>query len=179
MPGAGKGECANIARKSGITVFNMGDLIREHAKKLNLELTDENVGKIAHSEREKFGYAIWAKRTMEKLVKLDLKNLDLIVIDGIRGEAEVNVFKNHFTDNFKTIAVKMPTEKRFELLRQRQRSDAPITREEFDERDARETNWGIRNAIEKADYIFFNNGTLLELRESFKELLEIIQKQAI
>ena len=177
MPGAGKGECAKIAQEAGIIVVNMGDLVREHTKNLGLELKDGNVGKIAHSEREKFGYAIWAKRTMEKIVGLNLKNEDLIVIDGIRGEAEVNVFLNHFTDRFKSIVIKMPAEKRFELLKQRKRSDAPMTQQEFEERDAREAKWGIQKAIDRADYILYNTGSLEELKRSFKELLSLIREQ--
>ena len=69
MPGAGKGECARIASEAGATVINMGDLVREHTAGLGLEMTDENVGGVAQAERERFGFGIWAKRTVAKIKK--------------------------------------------------------------------------------------------------------------
>ena len=71
----------------------------------------------------------------------------------------------------------MPAEKRFELLKQRKRSDAPMTQQEFEERDAREAKWGIQKAIDRADYILYNTGSLEELKRSFKELLSLIREQ--
>jgi dephospho-CoA kinase len=174
MPGAGKGECAKFANKLGFKVINMGDLVRLETEKQGLELKDENVGKIAHGERKKHGYGVWARRTLRKIEKMNLKSDECVIIDGIRGSAEVDVFINAFLDRFKTIAIKMPTERRFELLQKRKRKDAPISRAEFDERDERESKWGIEEAIEKADYFLFNTGTLDELRRSMKELLDVI-----
>lgn len=179
MPGSGKGECAKIAQEVGFTLVSMGDLVREHAKKQNLKMNDETVGGFAHSEREKFGYDIWAKRTVEKIKELDLQSSELVVIDGIRGHAEVKVFKRAYGFRFKTIAVNMPPQKRFELLKIRSRADAPMTREEFDARDHRESRWGIIQALDDADYIIWNTGTLKELEESFTKLLRIIQEQEI
>ena len=175
MPGAGKGECAKYAQKLGFKVVNMGDLVRLETENQGLELKDENVGRIAHSEREKHGYGVWARRTLGNLKEMNIKPDELIIIDGIRGSTEVDVFINAFLDKFKTIAIKMPKEKRFELLQQRKRKDAPISRADFDARDERESKWGIKDAIEKADYIIFNTGTLDELRASVKELLDVIK----
>jgi dephospho-CoA kinase len=174
MPGAGKGECANVANNLGFPVVSMGDIVRDHVRSLTLEMTDMNIGSTAHSERERHGYDIWAKRTVEKIEKINFNNAQLLIIDGIRGDAEVSVFKDAFKQNFKTITVLMPDKKRFELLRSRKRSDAPMTLAEFRARDAREAKWGIHRAIEDADYIIMNDGTLEELKTNFSELLKVI-----
>jgi dephospho-CoA kinase len=155
----------------------MGDIVRDYAKKLELKMKDNSIGGMAHSQREKFGYGIWAKRTVEKIVDISASSNSIIVIDGIRGDAEVDVFKDAFNHEFRSVTVKMPAERRFELLKKRKRSDAPITRQEFQLRDERESRWGIKSAIERADYIILNTGTLEELEESFKELLLFIQEQ--
>jgi dephospho-CoA kinase len=176
LPGAGKGECARIAEKAGAMIISMGDIVREYAKKLELEKTDKSIGSMAHSQREKYGYGIWAKRTVEKIVEISNSDDPTIVIDGIRGDAEVVVFKDTFNKDFKTVAVKMPAQRRFELLKDRKRSDAPISWEEFLLRDERELKWGIQRAIDDADYIILNTGTLDELEESFNELLLLIQE---
>jgi dephospho-CoA kinase len=177
MPGSGKGECAKFAREAGITVLNMGDLVREHAKSLNLEMNDENIGSVAHSEREKFGFGIWATRTLDKINELNLNQKELIIIDGIRGGAEVSVFRDTFGEDFKTIALKISAARRFELLKLRNRSDAPITDNEFKARDAREATWGIQEALDEADYVLYNTETLEMLKTSFIELLDIIKNQ--
>ncbi len=171
MPGSGKGECARAAREQGLNVVNMGDLVREHVEKMDLDMTDENIGGVAHSEREKFGYGIWAERTVNRIKELDMQTSEHLIIDGIRGDAEVTVFRDVFGENFYTFAIQMPQDRRFELLQKRCRSDAPITRAEFDIRETRETKWGIEEAIDQADYIISNTGTLQELKKSFNELL--------
>jgi dephospho-CoA kinase len=179
LPGAGKGECARIAKEAGAMVVSMGDIVRDYAKKMELDDSDESIGGMAHSQREKYGYGIWANRTVEKILEISAptNSISIITIDGIRGDAEVQVFKDAFNQNFKTLAVKMPAQRRFELLQKRKRSDAPMTWEEFQLRDERELKWGIQRAIDDADYIILNTGTLEELEESFKELLLFIQEQ--
>jgi dephospho-CoA kinase len=175
LPGAGKGECAKFAAALGITVINMGDLVRKHTKGMNLELTDDNIGTVAHSERLKNDFGIWATRTLDRIKGFNQSETELLLIDGIRGGAEVEVFREAFGEKFITIALKMPDEKRFELLKQRNRSDAPITKTEFEARDAREAKWGIADAISDTDYILLNIGTLEELKNSFEELINVIR----
>ncbi len=177
LPGTGKGECARIARNQGYHVVSMGDLVREHTKNQGLEMTDENIGSNAHAERERFGYDIWAKRTVQKIIQLNLPPSGVVIIDGIRGDAEVKIFLDSFAGAFKTVAVLMNDKKRFELLQKRNRSDAPVSWGEFKARDTRESRWGIHRAIKNADYIIFNNGTIEELEDGFKELLSLIQQQ--
>ena len=98
-----------------------------------------------------------------------------MIIDGIRGGAEIEVFKAAIGEQFKTIAIQIPDERRFELLKLRKRSDAPLTWEEFKRRDQREGRWGISEALDEADFILYNTGTLDELKESFIELLNFIK----
>jgi len=174
MPGAGKGECAKVAKHLGYPVVSMGDIVREHVKSLSLEMTDENIGGTAHLERERHGYDIWAKSTVEKIGDMKISGSQLLVIDGIRGDAEVAVFKDAFKQDFETVAVLMPDTKRFELIKLRKRSDAPMTLAEFKARDAREAKWGIQRAIEDADYVIMNDGTLDDLNANFSDLLKII-----
>jgi len=178
MPGAGKGECVHIALNAGFKVIQMGELVRAMTRYLGLDLTDENIGEVAHSEREKYGYGIWAERTLEEISKFNYRPDDMLIIDGIRGEAELKIFRDAFGDRLKTIAIKMPDKKRFELLQQRNRSDAPMSWEDFIERDKREDKWGIKNALDDADYIIFNTGTLSELKNEFRELLINIQNNS-
>ena len=44
MPGAGKSTVATILQQNGFSIITMGDVVREEAKRRNLELTDSNLG---------------------------------------------------------------------------------------------------------------------------------------
>jgi len=53
MPGAGKSVVVAIAKGNGYGVVVMGDVVREEAKKRNLELSPEDLGKIMLELRQK------------------------------------------------------------------------------------------------------------------------------
>ena len=72
-----------------IPVIRMGDMVWEEVKKRNLDLTSENVGKIAHELRIKEGDDIWAKRTIKRVLKKGVSHC--LVIDGIRNIEEISL----------------------------------------------------------------------------------------
>jgi dephospho-CoA kinase len=167
MPGSGKEEFIKIAQKKGFTIVRMGDTVRDEARKRGLEATDKNIGTLAHSEREKHGYGVWAMRTLARINKSDEKN---VVIDGCRGDAEVAIFKQNFGD-LDLVAIFAPPEIRAKRLGMRGRSDGPVTAEDVFERDQRELKWGIGNAFIMADYMIVNEGTLEEYHTAIDRVL--------
>ena len=60
MPFSGKSEAVEIAKKLGIPVVRMGDMVWDEVKKQGLEINDGNVGFIANKMRESHGMDIWA-----------------------------------------------------------------------------------------------------------------------
>ncbi len=46
MPGSGKSTIVSALKSKGIETLNLGDGVRAEAKKLNLEPSGENLGKI-------------------------------------------------------------------------------------------------------------------------------------
>lgn len=84
---------------------------------------------------------------------------------AVASLAELQLFKEKFGSDLVLVAIDAPTEQRFERLQKRNRSDAPQSREEFQERDLREIGWGLAELIKSADKILINNGSL----ESFYE----------
>ena len=85
MPGSGKEEFVKIAVSMGYSVVRMGDVVREEAKRLGLEMTDKSIGGLAQSEREKHGYGIWAVRAIPRLK-------ERMIIDGALLRARENNF---------------------------------------------------------------------------------------
>jgi len=166
MPGSGKEEFLKICQSRGAQVVRMGDIVREKAKEFGLDPSDTSVGTLANEERKRYGMDIWAKRT------IPFVGGDFVVIDGTRGLGEIGAFKHAFGDSLKTVAIHTSAKTRFERLMARSRPDQPATRAEFDQRDRRELEWGLGEAIALADYVIVNESTLEDLERSVNALLD-------
>ena len=96
---------------------------------------------------------------------------DVIIIDGVRSIAEIDVLKK--IGDVKLLAIQASPETRFNFLSLRGRSDDPKTRENFQERDNREIGVGLDKSIEIADKTITNyNLTIDELVNSAKVIIE-------
>ena len=168
MPGAGKSTIAEGLKPKGYEIINMGNAVREEAKKRNLESTRENLGKLMLKLREKNGPGVIAE-----LVKpqIESSTANVILIDGVRSNDEIQVLKKF--GSVKLLAVHASTDTRFDFLQKRGRSDDPQTKEHFDERDNRELGVGISNSIALSDYAISNIG--LTKDELIEKTFNIIQ----
>ena len=158
MPGAGKSTIVSKLKEEGYETFSLGDGVRAEAKKLNLEPTGENLGKLMLELREKNGPGAVAELLKKSIQE---STHDIIIIDGTRSIHEINVLKE--TGNVKLLAVNASADTRFNFLRERKRSDDPLTREKFEERDNREIGVGLKEIIELADESIENNLSLIHI----------------
>ena len=168
MPGAGKSTIAHGLKSKGYTIINMGDAVRTEAKNRNLEPTGQNLGKLMLELREKNGQGAVAE-----LIKPQIENStsNIIVIDGVRSNAELDVLRRFGT--VKLLAIHASTNTRFDFLQKRGRSDDPQSKENFDERDNRELGVGISNSIALADESISNNNlSKIELIETAFKIIE-------
>lgn len=168
MPGAGKSTITDGLKSKGYDIINMGNAVRTEAKNRNLEPTGQNLGKIMLELREKNGQGAVAE-----LVVPQIKNSksNIIIIDGIRSNAEIEVLRKYGT--VKLLAIHASTNTRFGFLKQRGRSDDPQTKENFEERDNREIGVGISNSIALSDETISNNNlTKDELIEYAFKIIE-------
>ena len=171
MPASGKGEFARIASTIGIPVVVMGDMIRKAVKEAGLEPSDTNFGATATRLR--------AERGMDAIGQLcipEIRNLDapLVLIDGIRGDAEVRLFQREFPP-FTLIRIESTFDNRLARVSARGRSDDFTTSGELRNRDERELGWGLGNALALANLNLENNGTLEEFGLSVRKLLDHIR----
>ena len=169
MPGAGKSTIAEGLKSKGYEIINLGNAVRNEAKKRNLEASRENLGKLMLELREKNGSGAIAE-----LVKSEIESssANVLLIDGVRSNDEIQVLKKF--GNVKLLAIHASTDTRFSFLQKRGRSDDPQTKEHFDERDNREMGVGISNSIALSDYAISNIG--LTKNELIKKSYEIIQR---
>lgn len=167
-PLSGKSTAAQIAKEFGIPVVVMGDVVREEAKRVGLKETAENLGRIAEEIRKREGIDAIAKRCIPKIKSLG----PVVLVDGIRGIDEVKAFKKEF--NVVLIAIEAPLEIRFERAKQRMRSDEVHTLSELIERDRREEFFGLKEAMEIADFTVENKGNIEEFMEKIRAILKKI-----
>lgn len=168
MPGAGKSTIANGLKSKNFEIINMGDAVRDEAKKRNLEPTGQNLGKLMLELREKNGPGAIAELILDKIKN---SNSDVIVIDGIRSNEEIQVLKKNGT--VKLLSIHASTDTRYNFLSDRGRSDDPKDRENFDERDSREIGVGISTPIALADESISNNNmTIEQLIESAYKIIQ-------
>jgi dephospho-CoA kinase len=172
-PAAGKTEAASVAKKMGIPVITMGEVIREELRKRGLPLSDENAGRVANELREKEGMDAIAKRCVPLIKDVEEKKAErtVIVIDGIRGIAEVETFKKEFGDNFVLVRVDAPLQLRYKRIKSRGRGDDLLSVDEFKNREKRELGWGMEEAMKGASRVIKNEGSLEEFKEHIKGIL--------
>lgn len=171
LPGSGKSVVSRVAKKLNIPIVRMGDVIREEAKKRN-----KKTGEVAVELREEYGEYIVAERCVETIKKYFKDNQKstkyrVFMIEGIRSEYEVEIFKNNFK-KFKIIAIHSTPKTRFKRLKRRMRPDDSPKVSEFKLRDKRELNFGIGNVIATADYMIVNEGPIKKIKNIVRSILE-------
>ena len=169
MPGSGKSSIISALKASGLEALNLGDGVRAEAKRRNLEPTGDNLGKLMLELREKNGPGAIAELLTEPIKNSKAK---VIVIDGVRSTAEIEVLKN--VGSVKLLSIDASTDTRYKFLSTRGRSDDPTTREKFEERDKRELSVGIGKSIAMADETISNNN--LTLDELIEHAYKVIEK---
>ena len=171
MPGAGKSTVAFFLKEKGFELVTMGDAVREEARRLGLEPTDVNLGKLMLKLRQDHGPGAVGHIVMQKLAKGgNGGNSSNVVVDGIRSISEVEVLKK--VGHVKLLAIHASQGTRFKHLKERRRSDAPANSDEFAGRDKRELSIGISEAIALADETISNNDlTLEELKQRAYEIV--------
>jgi dephospho-CoA kinase len=167
LPASGKGEFSRIAQEMGIPVVVMGDVIRAELTGKGIPPTDENLGKMSGDLRERLGRDAIAQLSIPAI---EAQTAPVVLVDGIRSEAEVQTFREHFCD-FILVGIVSSFEVRYERLRNRRRSDDPVSRADLRVRDERELGWGLGTALAIAEHTLENNGSMEEFSGTVRRML--------
>jgi len=166
MPGAGKTTVAQALKENNFKIITMGDVVREEAVRRGLAQDDVNLGKLMLKLRQTLGPGAIAHLIVQKMQK---DSGMLFAVDGLRSMDEVEVLKKHGV--VKILGIHAPKEARFRFLSGRKRKDAPKTEDEFLNRDKRELDVGIGEAISYSDSIITNDKTIRELQTKALEIV--------
>ena len=165
MPGSGKSTIVSALKARGLEALNLGDGVRAEAKRRNIEPTGDNLGRLMLELREKNGPGAIATLLTEPIENSQSK---VIVVDGVRSTAEIEVLKN--VGIVKLLSIEASADTRYKFLSARGRSDDPTTRKKFEERDNREIDVGLGKSIAIADETISNSNITLD------ELIELAHK---
>ncbi|MBN2112110.1 AAA family ATPase [Candidatus Woesearchaeota archaeon] len=171
MPGSGKKIIRQEIEKKGIPVFVMRHVVEDDLRAKGVEPTNTSLREYATKLRKEHGLDIVAKRSLEIVRKM---GVHVVVLDGIRGDAEIHFLKSQPDIDFILIAAIASKETRFERLKQRGLEWDMKTKEEFEYREKKELGWGLGAAIELADYKIENEGTVEEFRKNIEKVLKKI-----
>jgi dephospho-CoA kinase len=151
MPGAGKSTAAKSLETLGMKRVVMGDVIREETVRRGLTADEKNTGEVMRDLRNMYGDGAVAELILKRVEE---SKPELLVVDGIRSVAEVEVFRK--AGRVLLLAVHASRGRRFSLLKERGRRDDPITYDGFLKRDERELDVGIGRAIALSDEVISN-----------------------
>lgn len=169
--GSGKDEVASyIKKKYGyIIVLNMGDVLREMAKKMGLELTRDTFQNL----RIKYGNNFLAEEIVKRIKE---NNYDKVIINGIRRSEDFLMQKKAFP-KMRLIVVKADEKIRFQRLKKRGRENDPKTLEEFHRQEKRENEiYDFEKTFSYADFTIENNGTFDGLYKEIDKVMWKIEK---
>jgi dephospho-CoA kinase len=169
LAGSGKGEFATVAEDLDVPVVTMGDVIREACRDRGLDPAEHH-GRIAQALREEDGPTAIADASLPH-IEAALEDDDTVLVDGIRSDDEVEVFRERFAEAFVLVSIEAPFEVRQRRLGERGRDEVDGDRERLAARDERERGFGLGDAMERADVTIDNTGSLDAYRERVREVL--------
>ncbi|MBI4125506.1 MAG: AAA family ATPase [Deltaproteobacteria bacterium] len=171
--GSGKGEVAKVLQEAGFRYDSLSDVLRQELKKQNQTVTRKNLTDFANGLRAQKGAGALAVIISQKL-----EPDQNYVIDSIRHPSEVEVLRGQ--DNFYLLAVEADPKIRFKRIKLRSRESDTLTYETFVDQEAKEaagkkpTDQQLNQTLEMADARLENNGTLEELQQKVREIVQTL-----
>lgn len=169
--GSGKDEVLKyLSARYDIPYISTGDIVRDIARKENIEATRENLAKISKRCFNELGRGCFIRRAAEEILH---RGWQIAGISGVRSPEDVAIMKDLFGKGFILIRVDISDPQiRFERVRLRHEERDPLTFSQFLEQDRNEENtFHISRTGREADYILNNDGSLDDLHKQIDMLV--------
>lgn len=171
--GAGKGTIVDyLVREKGFRHLSVRGYLIKEIEKRNLPVNRDSMVTVANNLRAQNSPSF----IVDQLYKEALESGQNCIIESIRTPGEVYSLKEK--GNFLLFAVDADPELRYNRIYSRKSETDNISYETFLENEKREmdstdpNNQNIRKCMELADYLFMNNGTVKELEEEVKKVVQ-------
>jgi dephospho-CoA kinase len=168
QPASGKDTIADFFVSKGFTHISLGDTLREEMRKQGIPVDRAHMSVFAADAKRSRGMGCLAELAIGKVS-------DNAIISGIRGTAEVELFRQRFGRDFILIVVDAPLGTRFARARKRNRPGDSISYEEFrriedHERSAVSGAQEVDRVIALADLTVDNSGSMEALMAKLDHL---------
>ena len=176
MSGSGKSVAVDYMTDKGVPKVYFGGMIYKEMEKRGIERTPdgESEKKFREEIRETEGKDWVVRQVIAETKKLIEAGQRRIVLDGVYSWTEYNTLKYEFPGMMTFIAIVV--DKKLRYKRVAVRPERPFDRAEIMERDRSEIeNLEKGGPIAGADYYILNNGTVADLHENLKKILEEIE----
>lgn len=168
MPGSGKTTVAEMLRERGFEFVEMHDAVNIMMEERGIERTFENRERFALDMRTQKGRDVFAVATAERVKRMG-KNA---VINGVRDSDEIDCIKRILGDDVVVVAITAPPELRYERIRKTPDSWVKAKdRKAFEYRDETNRKMGVEKAMNSADFVIANTGTVEELKTDVESVL--------
>lgn len=169
LAATGKSETAEIlADLFDARAHPMGQVIRDEVAERGLAETGENMNAVSKDLRDEHGHGVVAERLVDRLETDTTPGVR--IIEGVRGPAEVEVFRRELTDTFVLVGVHASRETRVARLAERGRPDDAGGAAVLAARDDKESGFGVREALGMCDHIITNEGSLADLERAVEQV---------
>lgn len=173
MSGAGKSVAVKYLTERGVPRVYFGGMTLGEMKKRGIEITPENEKIFREQIRREEGNDWVARQAIVEIKDLIGAGQRRVVLDGVYSWTEYRVLKHEFPGELIFVAILADKAVRYERLASR--PERPFSRLEAEERDYNETEKLEKGGpIANADYFIFNDGSVEELEQKLKSLLQKI-----
>jgi dephospho-CoA kinase len=177
LQGSGKTEVVRALAEFDVPSVRRGDVVWGELKRRGMKINEKSVAEVANEFRVADGMGAIAKRCIP-LINEKGKGKRAVIVDGIRGIAEVDEFRKVFGEDFCLAAVWASETIRHARIASRVREDDARGVENFRTKDRRELSWGLGEAMALADFLLMNEGTLAELRKNAVKFFRGVMHEA-
>ena len=182
LPASGKSMAAEMLKKKGFEVIELGDIWRELLKKNHISRFDPiGTREFTRKIRQRYGKDVYARHALRKVRKGE----NHVAIMGLRSTYEMDYLKKHLK-NIYVIALLAPMKMRYGRLKARGKPEDPKSYKTFKWLDTRERRGfmkakseekhGVMHIINDADYVIANTSTVGKFEDNVEKVVKKIKE---
>ncbi|MBD3251485.1 AAA family ATPase [Candidatus Uhrbacteria bacterium] len=177
LPASGKGTVAEYLKSYyRADTIKFSDMLRKVLEKLEVEASRDKLIALSEVLRDELGQDILAHAVK---MGVDRSDSNVIVIDGVRREGDIEIFKQ--LPNFHLIGIDADIRKRYERskVRGEKPEESTLTFEAFEALEQRSTELTAKALLGKADLTLDNNGSFNDLYKQIDQYVETLGIQKV
>ena len=174
MSGCGKSVVVDYLTDKGTPKVYFGGMILKEMERRGITRTADSEREFREEIRRTEGKDWVVRQVINETRKLMESGQRRIVLDGVYSWTEYKILKHEFPGELTFLAIVVP--KRLRYKRVAQRPERPFDRNEIMDRDQTEIeNHEKGGPIAAADYYILNDGSISEMHEDLKGILDDIE----